>query len=97
MQKLPEVTPHKGFNFTLQSDEDGKPNFTTNDIIDKLNEIIDWINKMDAAITGKEDPKVKPIIIPEPIHRKTIKRGGPLGDGDYYPSREKMMKNNPAV
>ena len=30
---------------------------------DKLNEIIDWINKMDAAIlrgSGKEDPKIHP-------------------------------------
>ena len=25
-----------------------------------------------------------------------VKQGGPLGDGDYYPSREKIMRNNPA-
>lgn len=24
------------------------------------------------------------------------KRGGPLDDGDYYPSKEKIMRNNPA-
>jgi len=23
--------------------------------------------------------------------------GGPLGDGDFYPTREKIMRNNPAV
>ena len=27
----------------------------------------------------------------------TTKLGGPLGDGDYYPSHEKIMRNNPAV
>ncbi len=36
---------------------------TINDVVNKLNEIIDWINKMDAAIlqgSGKEDPEIHP-------------------------------------
>ncbi len=36
---------------------------TINDLTNKLNEIIDWINKMDAAIlrgSGKEDPEIHP-------------------------------------
>ena len=28
--------------------------------------------------------------------KPSIKQGGPLGDGDYYPSHEKIMRNNPA-
>ncbi len=114
---------------------------TTNDLTNKLNEIIDWINKMDtpkknqkafsmnihmelcdilalfemAPRLGAEedDPEGTRYIqisdtLAKAIQKKlegcldsiktqSCKRGGPLGDGDYSPSREKMMKNNPAV
>ena len=38
-----------------------------------------------------------PLILQDTVDIHPIKLGGPLGDGDYYPSHEKAMRNNPAV
>lgn len=64
-------------------------------IVGSFREILRKMGKVDIPVIILEEGMSIEILRSSGWNKS--KRGGPLGNGNHYPSREKIMRNNPAV